>query len=55
MKNSVSVFRRNKNAIKNIAFGLQEKFSNNGHYFGSKTVKYLGGKGIGPVAKKSAE
>ena len=46
IKNSVDMFRRNKNTIKNIAFGFQEKQMTTKHYFGSKTVKYLGEAGI---------
>ena len=46
IKNSVIMFHRNKNIIKNIGSRLQKKFSMKRHYFGSKTVKLLGEKGI---------
>ena len=45
-KNSVSMFHRSKNTIKNLASGLQKKYLKNRHYFGSKSVKYLGTKTI---------
>ena len=42
IKNSMGIFRRNKNTIKNFACGIQEKCMRATHNFGSKTVKYLG-------------
>ncbi len=46
MKNSVSMFRQNKNTIKNLAYGFQEKYLKTSHNFGNKSVKYLGGEAI---------
>ena len=46
IKNSVGIFRQNKNTIKNLAYGLQEKYMRTRHNFGSKPVKYLGQEGI---------
>ena len=42
IKNTVGMFGRNKNTVKNFAFGLQEKYQKTRHSFGSKSVKYLG-------------
>ena len=36
------MFRQNTNTIKNFASGVQNKQMTTKHYFGSKTVKYLG-------------
>ena len=41
IKNSAGIFCRNKNTIKNLACGLQEKYLTARHNFGSKSVKYL--------------
>ncbi len=41
IKNSIKMFRRNKNAIKNLACGLQDKYLTNVHNFASKSVKQL--------------
>ena len=46
IKNSVDVFHRNKNTIRNLACGLQEKYLKIRHKFGNKPVKYLGEEGI---------
>ena len=46
IKSSVSMFRQNKNTIKNIACGLQEKYLKTSTNFGSKSVKYLKEEGI---------
>ena len=37
----MSIFRQNKNTIKNIAFSLQEKYLRTRHNFGSISIKYL--------------
>ena len=42
----MGMFRRNKNTIKNLACGLQEKYLRTRHNFGSKSVKYLGEQAI---------
>ena len=42
IKKSVSMFRQNKNTIKNLAFGLQEKYLKARHNFGSKSIRYFG-------------
>ena len=41
IKNPMGMFRRNKNTIKNLAYGLQEKYLKSKHYPGNKSVKYL--------------
>ena len=49
IKNSVKMLHQNRNTIKNLAFGLGKqggKYMRNFHNFGSKSVKYLGKKGI---------
>ena len=46
MKNSVNMFRLNKNTIKNVACGLDKKIYRIKHTLGSKSVKYLGEEGI---------
>ena len=46
IKNSMGMFRRNKNTIKNFACGIQEKCMRTTHNFGSKHVKYLGTEAI---------
>ena len=46
IKNSVRMYRRNKNTIKNLAFGLQEKYLITKHNFGIKPIKYLGKESI---------
>ena len=46
VKNSMRILRRNKNTIKNISYGLEEKYLRVRHNFGNRSIKYLGGKGI---------
>ena len=46
IKNSVGMFRRNKNTIRNIGCGLQEMYLRTRNNFASKSVKYLGEKSI---------
>ena len=46
IKKSVGMFSRNKNTIKNIASGFQEKYLSPGQNVGIKAVKYLRGEGI---------
>ena len=41
IKNSVGMFHRNKNTIKNLACGVQENYLKTIHNFGSKSIKYL--------------
>ena len=41
IKNSVSIFQKKKNTIKNLAFGLQEKFIRTKHNLGNSTIKNL--------------
>ena len=42
MKSSMTMIHRNKNTIKNIAYGAQKKYLQTKHSFASKSVKYLG-------------
>ena len=44
MKNSVGMFSLNKNTIKNVAFGMKEKYMQSGVIFRNKAMKYLGGR-----------
>ena len=44
IKKSVSMFRRNKNTIKNLAFGLQKRYLGTKHNFGIRSIKYFGEK-----------
>ena len=46
MKNSLSMLRINKNIVKNVACGVQEKYLTSRHNLGIRAVKYLGEKGI---------
>ena len=46
IKNSAGLFRRNKNAIKNLVCGLQKKYLKTRNIFSSKSVKYIGEEGI---------
>ena len=46
MKNSMGIFLRNKNTIKNIAYGVQKKQLKVRHNFASTSVKYLGEEAI---------
>ena len=42
----MGMFLRDKNTIKSLACGLQEKYLRTRHNFGSKSVKYLGEEAI---------
>ncbi len=42
MGKSMGMFSRNKNTIKNVAFGIQEKNMKFKHNFGSNAIKHLG-------------
>ena len=46
IKKSLGMFRRNKNSIKNLSFGLEEKYLRIRHSFGKRPVKYLREGGI---------
>ena len=46
IKNSVNMLSRNKNPMKKLAFGLQEKYLTSKHNVGMKAIKYLGEGGI---------
>ena len=46
IKKSAGIFSRNKNTMKNFAFGIQEKYLKTGLNFGSKSAKFLGGQTI---------
>ena len=46
IKKSVGIFHHNKNTIKNLACGLQEKYLKSRHSLGRHSVKYLGEKGV---------
>lgn len=46
MKNSMGMLQRNKNAINNLASGLQEKCLTSKPNLAIRAVKYLGGEGI---------
>ena len=48
--NSMSILSRNKNTIKNFAFGIQEKYLTSRNNVGIRAVKYLGEEGIKKVA-----
>ncbi len=45
-KDSVRKFGRNKSAIKNCVFSLQDKYLKTMHTVGSNTIKYVGSGGI---------
>ena len=42
IKKSVGMLQRNKNTIKNCAFGLQEKYKITRHNIGNSSIKYFG-------------
>ena len=42
IKNSLGKFHQNKNTMKKIAYGIEEKYFGTRHNFASKSVKYLG-------------
>ena len=46
IKNSINMFRRNKNTIKRFSYGLEEKYYRTRHAFKNKSVKHLGGEWI---------
>ena len=46
IKNSVASFRRNKNIVKNISCGLEEKYIKTSHIFGNGSVKILKEEGV---------
>ena len=46
MKNSFNMFRRNKNAVKTLACGIQEKCLTSKHNVAIRAVKYLGASSI---------
>ena len=41
-KNSLGIFRQRKNTIKNVAFGIQEKYLRTRNNFGTNPIKYIG-------------
>ena len=61
IENSMSLIRRTKSTIKNVVFGLGEKYLKTGNNVGKRSVKFLGEegfkrvKGVAPWAFKESK